>query len=314
MSKTSAAFGALSDLVTELGEKELDCCARIEFCKTSWSKLFDPLVALKKRVRSEGLPMALERFGLGDETMWTFLVAAGYAAAGREGVLRLSRKLTGQECVGPKVPKIWLEALPIPPRNKEGNTNLDMAVGHIAGRGSRVEGGIELEVTEDQTWVAFCEMKCFSDLSTKVTHDLERTQLLRVIDNALCFQAMGPDGVIRYVDRPTVTLVTPRRLWEGTRRSRLYHFLYAAYEGSQGRAAVLEDLRASHASGRLPYRDEGSQWQYPAETLPLRVEALELRQLSFDELYEGLPLSSLRAPIQEFFRLWSWFSSGGVSA
>ena len=111
------------DLVTKLRAHQDRCTPQIEFCKTSWVKLFESLEERLRNARSKGLPIALKRFGLGDETMWTFLVAAGYAAAGPDGVALLSRHLTGHDWAGPKEPKIWLEALPIPPRNKEGNTH-----------------------------------------------------------------------------------------------------------------------------------------------------------------------------------------------
>lgn len=53
------------------------------------------------------------------------------------------------------------------------------------------------------SWVCFCEMKWYSDLSTKVTHDLHRNQLAHVIENAVAF-ASAP------LDQVHVVLVTPR--------------------------------------------------------------------------------------------------------
>ena len=67
-----------------------------------------------------------------DEQVWTFLLACGFALMGSHGVRILSTVLTGNnDLIVPDDHKIWLEALPLPPRIREGNTNLDLALGNI---------------------------------------------------------------------------------------------------------------------------------------------------------------------------------------
>ena len=51
-----------------------------------------------------------------DEEVWTFLAACGYAIAGSQGVKKLTKILTGLDLTQPEDAKIWLEALPFPPR------------------------------------------------------------------------------------------------------------------------------------------------------------------------------------------------------
>ena len=116
-------------LLMALQDHRDECCQQIAFCKTSWDKLYSnmctALLTLEDRAKKKP-SSELPRFGLGDETMWTFLVAVGYAAGSAQGVQKLSRLLTGQELPGPESPRIWLEALPFPPRKREGSTHLDL--------------------------------------------------------------------------------------------------------------------------------------------------------------------------------------------
>ena len=143
----------------------------------------------------------------------------------------------------------FVVALPFSPRLREGSTHLDLAVGHITRREERVEegtlkprGAFNCVIRHRKPGWPSVKWVVFSDLSTRVTHDLERTQLLRVIDNAIAFQSMNEEGDPRYVDTPVVTLVSPRRLWKGGQRSRLYHFLYRTYQSENGHQTLLEDL------------------------------------------------------------------------
>ena len=79
-----------------------------------------------------------------DEQIWTFLVGCGYAIAGKDGVAKLTKTLTGSDYEAPTNPRIWFEVLPIPPRKGEGETHLDLALGTIARR-KGTKSGIELE-------------------------------------------------------------------------------------------------------------------------------------------------------------------------
>ena len=107
-----------------------------------------------------------------DEQIWTFLVACGYAILGEQGIARLTKILTGSNQKPAANPRIWFEVLPIPPRIKEGETHLDLALGIIALR-EGTESGIELDEVESP-WICFCEMKWYSDISTSVTYDIHR--------------------------------------------------------------------------------------------------------------------------------------------
>ncbi len=134
-----------------------------------------------------------------DEKLWTWLLACGYAAGGPRGVLRLAGGLTGLDS-GDDQHAIWFEVQPPSPRRGEGNTHLDLALGDLALR-EGTDGGIQ--PAPGASWVCFWEMKWYSDLSTKVTHDLHRNQLAHVIENAVAF-ASAP------LDQVHVVLVTPR--------------------------------------------------------------------------------------------------------
>ena len=56
----------------------------------------------------------------GDEQVWTYLAACGYAIAGTDGVARLARILTGQTCTSPMIPRYgWKFCLCHPDETKE---------------------------------------------------------------------------------------------------------------------------------------------------------------------------------------------------
>lgn len=114
-----------------------------------------------------------------DEVVWTFLLGLSYASAGWDGIRKLESILSGAEVDSGVQHPIWLEALPMPPRRKEGNTNVDLAIGAIGPRAGN-DGGIAHDPTLGSS-VTFCEMKWYSDISKSVTHDQHRNQLSRVI-------------------------------------------------------------------------------------------------------------------------------------
>jgi hypothetical protein len=169
---------------------------------------------------------------LRDERVRTFLLACGYAAAKEIGVATLTEVLTGlvpshaaasEPLHGTEAGsalamaaegRMWLEAMPIPSLKREGNTHVDLALGTIARR-DNTDSGIELAGVKSP-WVCFCEMKWCADISPDVKHFVHRNQLLRVIENALCFQTNG-----RCADQVFVTLVTPAYLRNAPIKSRL---------------------------------------------------------------------------------------------
>ena len=134
-----------------------------------------------------------------DEQLWTFLAACGYAIAGSDGVRQLTETLAGTDLHHPN-PRIWLEAMPMSPRKKEGNTHLDLALGTIRCR-EGTDGGIELDDVSEP-WICFGEAKLFSDLSHGVTHDPHRNQLARVVGECLLFPAAGGQVCKSHIRRP----------------------------------------------------------------------------------------------------------------
>ena len=63
--------------------------------------------------------------------------------SGTEGLAKLANILTGTDLPQPDDAKIWLEVLPLPPRNNERHTHVDMAIGSIVKRGN-TDSGINL--------------------------------------------------------------------------------------------------------------------------------------------------------------------------
>lgn len=259
--------------------------AHLQPCKANWD-------SLANRFRKMKNPKPPD---FADEQIWTFLLGAGYAAAGADGVSKLSTLLTGGERPVPQPdeksqPRIWTEPLPIPPREREGNTNLDMAVGFIRNR-EATEGGIELLPGND-SWVCFCEMKWYSDLSHGVTHDPRRNQLARVIENALSFQTNGT-----FAKRVFVSLVTPKLFDpDDSISSRFYQYKFRDY---QDKSVIKMDLDASDVL--LPKRNATKDWIYPGN-ITERLEALSVRWVSFESLFEQMPDSPLKESIQDFHR------------
>lgn len=234
-----------------------------------------------------------------DEVVWTFLLGVSYAASGWDGIRKLEALLSGTT-VGPAVlHPIWLEALPMPPRSKEGNTNVDLAIGAITDRPSvkmdtterpAKEGGIAYDPTLGSS-VTFCEMKWYSDISKSVTHDQHRNQLSRVIENAVTFQINK-----QWVDRVTVTLVTPR-IFVGTEpKSRLYHYKLEEYKNPE---VLLREWRRSYQ--RMPKRSH-TDWRYPDDShlLDIFKNRFTLQHLSFEELFEKAPESAFTPFLKEF--------------
>ena len=220
-----------------------------------------------------------------DEQLWTFLAACGYAIAGADGVRQLTEILAGPD-LHQDNSRIWLEAMPMSPRKKEGNTHLDLALGTIRCR-EGTEGGIELDDVSEP-WICFGEAKLFSDLSHGVTHDPHRNQLARVAENALCFQRRG-----RYASRIYVALITPKAFRFAPVLSRLYQYKFREYQTN--RWDLVKDLDLC----RMVKRDEPPDWRYPSNMAD-RVEGLEFRWVTYEELFENLPCSAISEELKKF--------------
>lgn len=230
-----------------------------------------------------------------DEQVWTFLLACGYAVGGPEGVYALEDLLTGGAGTWRTSHKIWFEVLPTPPRFQEGNTNVDLAVGDIRLR-SGVEGGIELDPESMPNWVCLTEAKWYSDIDTKVSNQRERNQLARVAENAACLQSEGA-----IVDRPIVTLLTPRRFRDSKLRSRLYVYKYHEYRDDPARLAF--EWRAM--DNAMPPRSN-SGWRYP-ENPDERARSIRFHWVTYDDLLseDNLPDTPIRDALVRAFEDWT---------
>lgn len=231
--------------------------------KVSWEKLISTI-----RSQEE-----VQNHGFSNEQIWTFLMACGYALSGEPGLHELTRILTGSDFPLSLEPKVWLEALPLPPRQKEGNTHVDLAFGTISQR-SHTKSGIELD-TNKTTWVCFCEMKFNSDIALKTTHDSNRNQILRVIENALCFQNSG-----KYADKIFVSLVTPEK-YRSKKGLTQYREKFEEYRNNPD--SIQRDLNNS----RLQKREQPN-WHYPGD-ISERINKLHLNWVSYEELFSHLP-------------------------
>lgn len=242
--------------------------------KTGWVNLPE-LHALVHRVEQAAYP-------LDDEQALTYLFAYGFAIH-PGGAAQLARILTEDDTIdGPDA--LWFEFLPRSPRIKEGETHLDLAVGDVKRRDGTLSG-IEFDRPAGRAgWVGMVEVKLRSDLSSHVKYDPLRNQLLRVIENALVFEAHGqiPSTV-------HVTLVSPkvfREHWV----TRYYGYKFHEYRTQ--RAKILEDL------DRLTLR--------PAQQIDLgpRVtpEVLKLHWISIEEIITAMPESEFKAALVDLLR------------
>ena len=106
--------------------------------------------------------------------------------------------------------------------------------------------------------------------------------MLRVIDNALCFQGAGD-----YPDPVYVVLVTPACFKRRKIKSRLYQYKFEEY--SSDPRNIVEELKAC--------------WMTPSELYPdieRRLPALRLRWVCYQDLYRSMPDSVLRDLILGF--------------
>lgn len=266
--------------LADLLEKNRDAIAQCLYLSDGrWSR---PRNNLPERIRSyEAEHASPELFK--DEQVWTFLAACGYAIAGAEGVKKLTKILTGSDLSQPDCAKIWMEVLPFPPRKREGNTNLDLALGTIKCR-DETTGGIKLG-SQSPSWICFCEMKWYSDISTSTTHDIHRNQLARVVENALYFN----DGD-RLSDCVYVALVTPKAFKNREVNSRLYQYKFEEYEADRNQ--LVKDIEAcvlkkhKHASGNVADR----------------VGRLTLRWPTYDEIFANIPDSAISKELKKFWQ------------
>ena len=215
-----------------------------------------------------------------DEQIWTFIVACGFAIDKEKGLNTLCKLLTGDENL--KTAKIWIEVLPKSPRVKEGPTHLDLVIGDIKLR-SGTESGIEL-IHNKNSWIAFCEMKWYSDISTNVTYDKYRNQLARVIENAILFNDNNC-----YPTKVYVNLISPGIFKQSGNKSRLYSYKFEEYVKSS--KVIENDLK----NCMLDFSNQNMKSQ-----IYNRISVLELKWTTFDELFKYIPESKISCEIKNF--------------
>lgn len=215
-----------------------------------------------------------------DEQIWTFILACGYSIAGKDGLQKLCSILTNRNDLTTE--KIWFEVLPSSLREKEGCTHLDLAVGDIAVRNGTVSG-IELDHKEN-SWIAFCEMKWYSDISYNVSYDLHRNQLARVIENALLFEKNN-----NYAENVFVNLVTPEIFKKSDNKSRLYCYKFEEYKN------LTKTLETDFRNCKLGFRNSNNKIN-----IQKRIPSLGLKWITYDSLFDSLPESEISNEIKEF--------------
>lgn len=207
-----------------------------------------------------------------DEQVLTYLCAYGYAVA-QQGPQSLARVLLHKDTLTYDG-KIWFEFLPVSPRNREGKTHFDLAVGDVRKR-SRTRSGLEFAPPNAwPSWIAVVEAKLRSDLSAYVSYDAFRNQLLRVIENALTLR--DPAGLMPASVH--VVLLTPK-LFKDNPRTRFYGCKFEEYcpDGTVNPRAILADLGRLQLSAAYSY------------DLAERLTSLSLRWTTYEDLISKMP-------------------------
>ncbi len=241
----------------------------------NWDKLVEGIERQERKDQSDFY----------DEQIWTFLLCCGYASSGFKGVEKLASLLTNTNIQVEKGMKIWFEVLPVSPRQKEGQTHVDLAIGAIKLRNG-TESGIEYDKAIGN-WICLCEMKWYSDISYNVNYDRKRNQLARVIENTITFQYEN-----NFPKSPFFTLVTPEYFRNQSQKSRLYHYKYEEYKNNH------KYLSADLTNSILDKRIEES-WKYPPD-VENRIKDLKMNWVSYESLFENMPASKLKSPLLNF--------------
>lgn len=209
----------------------------------------------------------VQRNAAWNEVVWTYLVAD---VAARDATR--TRPLFGLHV---PIAETWFEAKPLPPRQSEGNTRIDLAAGAIRQRGETASG-IEFDRSCERSWVGFVEAKVLSDCSVDVEHDHLRNQLIRVIENLLCFQSEG-----QHPEHLVFSILTPEHFRQPKhRKSRLYGYKFMEY--ARDKDALLDDLNLCEQKPRAH-----ANWTYPV--VRDRIERLTLHWASYEEILSGDP-------------------------
>lgn len=213
------------------------------------------------------------------ESVWNFL-AAYLLVSGAERVKHW-RAICGSTVLpcGPEA--VWLEGQPLSPRKErrgfsEGNTRVDIALGSILPRYSRsgkpAASGIRYGPHRSGSWVCFTEGKFFSDVSARTAHDDARNQIVRVLENLICFQ-----GDLAFPEKLYFCLLTPERFRENPDATS-YGSIMRQYENLQ---RITGDLKRS----RIKRRDDPD-WHYPGDWED-RLKLVGIRWAAYEDILRG---------------------------
>lgn len=265
-----------------------------DFIPNKYIKLFN--------VNLEDLLQRLENFQVvdgefKDEQVWTFIMAVGYATAGLNGIKHLIKQLTNLDVDDEYC--IYLEGSPFPPRKNEGNSVIDLAIGNIK---SYKKSGMKLG-NKSENFICFCEMKWDADISKKVKGDINRNQLIRIIDNAINYQKYE-NNIYKYASQVYVNIITPNLFlnnYKNNYLSRLYQYKFKEYSSNiQNVVCELENHNQL-----LPRRNEDN-WKYSLGNL----DNLTINCLTYDDLFLNLPNSTIKDKILAFWNQHKKMSSG----
>lgn len=213
-----------------------------------------------------------------DEQVWTYLILNILTKKSNDQK-KYFQKMCGRNIPLNNLINLGFETQPYSPRLGERNTHLDLALGSIRDRGrdkKKTRSGIEYD-PDGCHWVCFIEAKVFSDCSLDVKNDPFRNQIVRVIENLLCFQPhyISPIKMI-------FTLLTPR-IFQNNPGLRLFSYKmkeYRDYQKDNVRKKILADINKA----RMEKRIEKGDWKYP--DIEERIKLLQIRWRSYEEILE----------------------------
>lgn len=205
-----------------------------------------------------------------NEKVWNYLVA--HLISNSNNKEEYINKICGDNIKTNNQNQIfWYEPEPIPPRMGEGNTKLDLALGDIKLRDD-TKLGIEYNPSQKNSWVCFIEGKYLSDCSTNVSNDPLRNQIVRIIENLLCFQTNG-----QFPSKLYFTLLTPRK-FKSNPYTRLYGYKMNEYQNNE---KLKNDINLS----RLAKRNKPNKWLYPSD-INKRIKHLSLNWVTYEDIIE----------------------------
>ena len=109
-----------------------------------------------------------------------------------------------------------------------------------------------------------------------------------MIENALCFQNRG-----NFAEEIHVVLVTPKILQQAPTKSRLYQYKYSEYYSDPSKIEVdLEMCRLD--------KSDRADWKYPPD-IQDRISKLSLGWISYEALFESMPMSDISDELKRFF-------------